>query len=200
MLAMFQERMLGVVNAMSAWVGEFRWPEVLTAFATSVSALLVYLHRREDRRATEPFVECEILPQAEEPWARIVIRVRNFHPHTLVVREVQLRRPRQGVLFTEQETFGTPRARQRAVSNEVPRRTAALNWTIGPYGSSPTTVGSLLIDNGDEATEIFYFSVPGGGKIRLKMYLCCETRSRVIRQFRIPIKRTITLCKTSSAG
>jgi hypothetical protein len=54
---------------------------------------------------------------------------------------------------------------------------------------------------GDVITEEFYFSARVQDRpISVKMALICEVRSRVVRQLRIPINRTITLDSASKAG
>lgn len=184
------------------WLAGVNWPELLTAIATVATAALLYLQHREAKRSREPFVECEVQPHESEPWARIFIRVRNFHPHEIRVREVRLRRPRNGAIFTEDEAYPPPRPnKNRAVSNAPPKRVAAFVATVHPCGVGPASlIGKIPVHDGDQASAVFYFSVPGGGRVRLRMDLICEVRSRVVRQLTIPIKRTITLCTSSNHG
>jgi hypothetical protein len=166
----------------------------------------MYLQRRDQRRAAEPFVECNVRDSRQPGWASIFITVRNFHPHMLHVRELRVLAPRTAAIYHEREAFrndGSAYDPKRVfiATSEPARLIARIDASVRPYGSEPKYSANALMSPGDVITEEFYFSARVQDRpISVKMALICEVRSRVVRQLRIPINRTITLDSASKAG
>jgi hypothetical protein len=184
------------MREIAAAIGEWlraHWAEVVTAVATMATASAVWLDRKDRKKNEEPFVQCNLIPSQNPGWTRIQLVVRNFNPYSIDVVELRVKKPVQSALFSESEARGAQS--QFVATNASPKLTAAINVEVQPAGTiRAKQLGSGSI-NSDEIQRDFYYSPGPGrsGRIKFKMVLIWEVRSRDVRTKEIPINRTITL-------
>jgi hypothetical protein len=184
------------MGKLAKWLAE-NWAVAVTAAATAVTALLLWLDRHDRKRRELPFVECWIDPvKSQAGWFRINLIVRNFNPYAVHVVELRIKRPRAAAIFSEWAAFKQEGATQTfAVTDAKPQLVATIDKSVAPLGTEPTSTGMIILSHGDRMRRDFYFSPGPGrsGRIKVKMVLICEVRSREVRRKEIAITRTIKL-------
>lgn len=175
------------------WLGG-HWAEGITAIATAASALFLWLQLRDQRRAQEPEVECTVRQNIETGWINIDLVVRNFHPHAMHVDALRIARPRKVKIFAGTGyKWNTVTQRSEAVMPGDLTNKISINSSVPPPYGAANAEGSVL-------KGTFQLVGVAPGRVRIKMFLMCELRTRLVRKQKIPITRTITLSKTSNAG
>jgi hypothetical protein len=186
--------MSGIAIAIGEWL-RAHWPEAVTAFATGATAFLVWLERRDRKKNEVPSIECSLFIVKEHPgWTRLHLVVRNFNPYSIDVTELRVKAPAGSALFTDSEAYN-PGHREFIATNVNQKLSAPINEEVQPVGTLRPGALTGRPMNRDELRADFYYS-PGpkrSGRIKVKMALIWEVRSREVRTKEILIKRTITL-------
>jgi hypothetical protein len=189
------------VNALAEWL-KANWAIAVTAVATAATALLIWLDRRDRKSKELPFVECTMGQAAVPGWVHVTLVVRNFNPYAVYAAELRIRSPKTSAIFNEWEAYERPVGLQPptlpfVATNTPPKLAAWIDKEIAPIGSiasgfAPPLPAARAIDQ--IRRTFFYSPGPGrSGRIKVKMALICEVRSRDVRRKEIPIKRVITL-------
>jgi hypothetical protein len=185
---------------------------IATAAAAAIGLPLIAILRwtRRRRRIKASLVEVTLDRDPQTAWLNLAIVVRNFQPHALVVRNLQVLRPAGTKVCERWKAWEPAEGSAKFVAPDLDLTNAAdIERTIPPHGASSQyddlgdRGGERRQTDPDELKRSFYLLPPSPRAteaLTLHAVLHCEIASRRGRKLRLAFRRALEQAQPAAAA
>jgi hypothetical protein len=185
------------------------WPHlsIIAVAAVVVVAAGVALFRwmAGRRRIKASLIEATLDRDPQTAWLNLAIVVRNFQPHALVVRSLQVLQPADTKVCERWKAWEPAGGSAKFIAPDLElTNAAAIERTIPPHGSGKKHElgGAASRRDADEGElkRSFYLSPPSSApSVKLRAVLVCELQTRYARPQHLEFQRTLVVATSDPA-
>jgi hypothetical protein len=176
------------------------WLAAVTVAVAVIVLIALGVRMRRQRRVKATLVDVSLDRDPRTEWLKLDIVMRNFQPHSLLVRSLRVEQPRDAMICDYWKAWQPFAEGVRFIAGDLALTNEAdIERTILPYGGNGygRGAGGLPLRQAgedDQLTRSFYVRAPAAAAaqpVKLCAVLHCELQARRVRRLKLAFERML---------